>query len=451
MNIKDFTEAQKYLYGFIPKDVQALFVGGRGLNRTKYLLRLLDNPQEKIKVIHIAGTSGKGSTAYLLSLQLTSVGQRTGLFLSPHIKDIRERIQINNSLLTKTQFVKYLNEIVPYIEKMDGTPHGKPTYFEILTSLAFYIYGQEKVNYAVIETGLGGLYDATNVVSGNKICIITKLGMDHKEILGETISEIAEQKAGIITPHAIVISPEQDTSAAQVLEKTAKTKDAQLFIVKNNTNIKNIKEKQDQTIFDFQFLKYKLENISIGLIGRYQAENCSLAFAALILLCQRDGLILDEDSTRKALKVAHFFGRMTKQQINNKNIILDGAHNEQKMEVFIEAIKNIYPSGTFNFLIAFVNTKEFKPMLELITPIAKSITITSFSLETQDLFRKSIEPEEVAKELLRLGFSGARIIPDPNEAMRQLLLSPDKADVIITGSFYLISVLTNYEANEKKY
>ena len=445
MNIKDFTRAKKYLYGFIPTNVQALFAGGRGLERTKYMLGLMDNPQEKIKAIHIAGTSGKGSTAYLLSLQLMSAGQRTGLFLSPHIKDIRERIQINNFLLTEDQFVRYLNELVPYVEMMEGTPHGKPTYYEILTSLAFYIYVQERIDYAVIETGMGGLKDATNVVAGNKICMITKLGMDHEDILGGTLSEIAEQKAGIITPNAIVISPEQESAVRQVLEKTIRAKDAKLFIVKEGVNFRDVKEELDRTVFDFEFLNYQFDRLSVGLLGGYQAENCSLALAAFILLCQRDRLTIDEGRVRKTLAAANFFGRMTRYKINDKNIIFDGAHNEQKMEVFIRAIRNIYPLRTFNFIIAFVSTKNFKPMLKLIVPIAKSIIVTSFSLRTQDLFRESIEPEEIVRELLLMGFSQARIIHDPNEALRELVGSPDKTDIIITGSFYLLSALTNYE------
>jgi dihydrofolate synthase/folylpolyglutamate synthase len=407
----------------------------------------MDNPQDKIKIIHIAGTSGKGSTAYLLSLQLTAIGVRTGLFLSPHIRDIRERIQIDNSFLTSMRFVKYLNEIVPYVERMEGSMHGKPTYFEILTSLAFYIYEQERVDYAVIETGLGGLYDATNAASGNKVCIITKLGMDHKEILGGTIPEIARQKAGIINQNAVVISPEQDSNAVQVLEETVRSKGAKLFILKEGVNFENVKEDVDRTVFDFEFLDYKFDRLSIGLLGGYQAENCSLALAAFILVCKRDGLTIDEGSIRKALRGAHFFGRMTKYKMNNKNIILDGAHNAQKMEVFIMAIRNIYPRRTFHFLISFVEGKEFEPMLRLIIPVAKSIVITSFSLGTQDLFRKSVEPEEVGRELSRMGFSSARIILDPNEALKELLLSEDKADVIVTGSFYLISALANYEKN----
>jgi dihydrofolate synthase/folylpolyglutamate synthase len=447
MNIKDFTEAKKYLYGFIPKNMEVVFAGGRGLARVKYLLGLMDNPQEKIKVVHIAGTSGKGSTAYLLSLQLEAIGERTGLFLSPHIKDIRERIQINNSLLTESKFVKYLNEIVPYVERVEGSMHGKPTYFEILTSLAFYIYLQEGVDYAVIETGLGGLLDGTNVVEGEKVCIITKLGMDHKEILGGTIEEIAEQKAGIITHGAIVITPEQERGGMEVLERTAKSKGAELFVLKEGVNFGHVEEEKIKTVFDFKFLDYQFNSLSVGLLGSYQAENCSLALAALILECTRDGLVVDEGRIRKALKGANFFGRMTRRRINDKNIIFDGAHNSQKMEVFIRAIRNIYPRRTFNFLISFVDTKEFEPMLRLIIPVARSIVVTSFSLGTQDLFRKSVDPEKVGRELSRMGFSRVKIILDPNEALRELLISEDKADVIVTGSFYLISVLANYEKN----
>ena len=282
MKLRNFEEAKDYLYRHIPENPQLIFSGGRGLNRTKYLLRLLGNPQDKLKVIHIAGTSGKSSTSYLLSLLLKSQGKQTGLFVSPHIFDIRERIRLNNELISKNEFVECLNDIVPFIEETAKSSFGESTYFEILTVMAFYFFLKKKVDYAVIETGLGGLLDATNVIrTTNKLCIITKLGYDHMEILGNSLAEIAAQKAGIITKNSIVLTLEQAPEAEKILSEFSQKNRAQIFVLKDNLNFKNVRETKDMLTFDFSFQDIFWGDLSLGLIGLYQAQNCSLALAAL--------------------------------------------------------------------------------------------------------------------------------------------------------------------------
>ncbi len=442
MFLANFSDAQNYLSAHIPKNPKNIFSGGLGLARIKYLLRLLDNPQDKLKVIHVAGTSGKSSTSYLLSLLLSSANKRTGLFISPHITNVSERIRINNINIAENQFVESLNEIIPFIERVEKSEFGIPTYFEILTTLAFYFFWREKADYAVMETGIGGLQDGTNVVnSTNKVCVITKLGMDHTEILGKTLTEIAKQKAGIITKNAIVITPEQGPTADCIIKNSAKNNRAKLFVLEPEVNFKDIKENQGKTVFTFDFLKTHLLQISLGLLGRYQAENCSLALASLILLSSRDGFVIDEKKIRDELSSANFLGRLSRYQTNGKIIIVDGAHNEQKMESFIQTVSYLYKGEKFNFLLAFKSGKDFVPILKHIIPLSGQIIITSFVIREQDWLCESINPEKIAKTLERLGFFNFRIIVNPKEALEELLKSKDKTDIIITGSFYLISTL----------
>ncbi len=442
MKVENFLEAKRYLSAHIPKNPKNIFQGSLGLKRIKSLLLLIDNPQDKLKVIHIAGTSGKSSTSYLLSLLLSCVGKKTGLFISPHIINIRERISINNKFISEIQFVKALNEIIPFIERVEKTELGTPTYFEILTVLAFYFFRKEKVDYAVIETGIGGLQDGTNVVNNtNKVCIITKLGMDHTEILGKTLTEITKQKAGIITKNAIVITPKQESTASSIIKNSAKNNGAKLFILNPEINYKDIKENRGKTVFTFDFLKTHLSHVSLGLLGKYQAENCSLALATFTLLCTRDGFIIDEKKIRNILEQANFFGRMSRYRIAGKNVIIDGAHNEQKMESLIQTVSQLYPGEKFNFLLAFKSTKDFIPLLRLISPLAASITITSFKMKAQDWSCTSKKPEIIAEALSQIGFSNYRVVVNPQEALEQLLNKRDKTDIIITGSFYLISEL----------
>lgn len=448
MKINNFIEAQNFLSSYIPENPITAFPGGLGIKRTKALLNLLDNPQEKMRVIHVAGTSGKSSTSYLLSIMLTGMGQKAGLFISPHITDVRERIRINNRLITEKEFTTYLNHLIPHIEFLEKNEGIKLTYFEILTALAFYYFFKEGVIYPVIETGLGGLYDGTNVVENeNKYCIITKLGIDHTDILGNSLSKIAEQKAGIITPKATVITAEQLPEALKVLENRVKINNGALFIIKNHVNFTDVREMPDHTVFSFNLMDVKMEKINLGLLGDFQAENCSLALAALLLISRRDKFGFDENNIRETLIKAKFFGRLSLYKIGNKNILLDGAHNGQKMNSLAHAIKKLYPNKKFNFLIAFKSTKDFLPILKSIIPIAETITITSFVIKNQEWHHKSADPELIAINLKQNGFLKFEIIDNCEEALNELIKRMDKKDIIVTGSFYLISALYPYLQN----
>ncbi|MDO8524814.1 MAG: Mur ligase family protein, partial [bacterium] len=396
MKLANFKSAQEYLYSYIPESLSQTYSADWGLARTKYFLELLGNPQEKIKVIHIAGTSGKGSTAYLVSLLLSSLGQKSGLSISPHLIDIRERTQINNQLISQEKFTHYLNKLVPVIDQVSRSKFGKVTYFELLTVLAFYIFFKEKVEFAVMETGMGGLYDATNSVSNKtKVAMLTKIGLDHTNILGKTIGKIALQKAEIIQNGNVVFSTEQLPQAKKVVEKIAKERSTNLFWVKKGVDFTNVTLTQEFTTLR-SHLPGASVNIKLGMLGNHQAENCSLALATIYYLAQRDQFEFDIKKIKAALESANFPGRMEIKKINNEVVIIDGAHNPQKMATFLAAIKKIFPNQKFNFLIAFKKCKYFKQMLRQIVPLAKSIFITSFFTDKQDLVHLSQDPQDIA-------------------------------------------------------
>ncbi|EKE14049.1 MAG: multifunctional folylpolyglutamate synthase/dihydrofolate synthase, partial [uncultured bacterium] len=234
MFIKNFTHAEAFLSLHIPKTSAQTFPGETGLNRAKNFLRRLGNPQEKLKIIHVAGTSGKGSTCYLISSLLSAHGFKVGLHQSPHLTDVTERFQINNKNISKDDFVVYLNKIIPIINHRDEAclVSTSLTYFEILVGMAFYIFNEKKVDYAVIETGLGGKYDGTNVVSrSDKLAVLTKIGLDHVAILGKTLPEITLQKAMIINKNSQAISINQDPKAEEVIREIAEEKKAKLFFI----------------------------------------------------------------------------------------------------------------------------------------------------------------------------------------------------------------------------
>jgi len=440
LNINNLLEAQRFLSRFIPKEGGQLFTGDWGLKRTKYFLSLMGNPQNNLTVVHIAGTSGKGSTAYLTSHLLNSQRFKVGLSVSPHIIDIRERCQINNRLISIDEFCQRLSELIPFINKVKQTSYGSPTYFEILVVLAFYIFFENKVDYAVIETGLGGLYDATNTVTGNKLVILTKIGFDHTQILGKTLSKIAYQKAMIIKMNNLAISVWQKPSAQKIIEKISNNNQAKLLFVKKGIHFKKVKIDKDHVIFDFQTNGYRLKSIYLNILGLYQAENASLALTALFLLSKRDGFVIDEEKIRQSLLNVTIPARMEIRNFKRKKIIIDGAHNPQKMTAFLTNLKKIFPNKKFTFLIAFKQSKDFKTMLKLISPLAEFIIITSFFITNLDLIHLSVEPIKIANQLKKIGFYDWIIVNDPKQALSKIL-DQKSSHLVITGSFYLIGKL----------
>ncbi|MBN1168539.1 hypothetical protein JXA63_01475 [Candidatus Woesebacteria bacterium] len=437
--IKTNTQAIRYLYGHIPSGRKYIFPGGIGLKRTLYLLKLLGSPQNKLKVIHIAGTSGKGSTAFFISTILRSQGFKVGLSVSPHLLDIRERFQINNNLISQKNFIDCLNEIIPAVEETSKTKYGTPTYFEILVVLAYYIFCKLGVDYAVMETGLGGMLDGTNVVSRrDKIAVITKIGHDHTKILGNTLDKIASQKAGIIKPGNIVVTTKQHPKAFGVIKKAAIKNQSKMYVLDR----KNVKELSlvPKPTFTFNFENRTIEDIKLQMLGSFQVQNCSLALATAILLSGRDKFILDEKKLKRALGEVEFLGRMQKVVNKGEMIIIDGAHNPQKMKEFTKNLQIYFPDQKFIFLLGFKRGKDYKNILRYIVPLADKIIITSFFNQTkfQGMSVLSEDTKKIAQVLETIGHKKYEIFERSEDALKALIKSKNRVKVI-TGSLYLIS------------
>ena len=422
MIIKTFKQAESFLASHIPKTTSTIFPGEVGLNRAKDFLHLLGDPQEKLKIIHVAGTSGKGSTCYLISSLLASQGFKVGLHQSPHLTDVTERFQINNQNISKEDFVDYLNKIIPVIEKIKNI-----TYFEILVGLAFYIFNDKKVDYAVMETGLGGWYDGTNIVSRpDKLSVITKIGLDHTAILGETIEKIALQKAMIINEKSQAISIYQEPKVEKVIRGVANIKEANIVFVNrlNQLNRLNRLNRLNQ----------------LGLIGEYQKENAGLALTAVYYLSLRDKFKINQKKIKNVFETAHFPGRFDVKKIKNKTVIFDGAHNPQKMEAFIKSLVKKYPGKKFNFLLAFKKGKDYKEMLKIIISLVgtSKIILTNFLTENQDIINASEDPEKIKLDIIRYNRIQleTKIIPDLKKAWDAIL--KEDGIIVVTGSLYLV-------------
>ncbi len=413
IQIKNFLQVEQYLNSLVRQGSRQIFQGEKGLEKMKYYLSLLGSPQNKLKIIHVAGTAGKGSTCYLTSTLLATHGFKVGLHLSPHLTDVRERFQINNKIISKKEFIFYLNKIIPLIKKVEKSKYGVLSYFEVLVGLAFYIFYKKKVDYAVIETGLGGLYDATNVVDKkDKISVLTKIGYDHTEILGKTLEEITFQKAMIINEKSQVVVLNQPDKIKKIIKQVAEKKLATIFFV-NKTRL------------------------DLSLLGDYQKENAGLALKTIELISQRDGFKISTKKIKKAFNEANFIGRFDIKKIKDKTVILDGAHNQPKMEAFTSSLKEKYPNQKFHFLIAFKKGKDYENMIRYIIPLSSKITVTSFFVDNQDLIHLSEKPEVLVDKLIQMNFKNYQVIEQSKQALNQVLKS--KQDVIvITGSLYLL-------------
>ena len=421
--MKTYAECLNYLNSRIESKINTGYMAGIGLDRVKYTLGKLGNPQEKLKVIHIAGTSGKGSTASYISRILQVHNFKTGLTVSPHIEDVRERIQIDNKPISKDKFKLYFNKLLSNLEKSE---FETLSYFEILIILTYYIFNEEKVDYAVIETGLGGTYDATNCIKNpNKLCVIPRIGKDHTKILGNTLTEIASNKAGIINQNQYVIFLNSDkNSTAEILKKTNLTKSDFKIIEKNvNENAELLKDIAEK--FDLAY---------------YQLENLNLATYVTKYLAIRDNFNITNQKISNALKISDLKGRFQKFYLKDKLIILDGAHNPQKMKALVDSLTKKYQNKKFDFIIGIKTGKDFAGILKYVVSVAGSINLTTFKILDQDLHTDSVELDSLEKELLKQNYKGKiNKNSDVNKLLVELLKTKNKNIIVVTGSLYLLS------------
>lgn len=423
-------EAEKYLEKYVPSTIKKQFPAQLGLDRAAKLLKLLGDPQEKYRVIHIAGTSGKGTTAFLASCLLTTSGKRVGLHLSPHLEDIRERMMIDGKFISDQKFLSYLSDVLKAAEKCEDV-FSKPSYFEVLTALAMYTFAKERVDIAVIETGMGGTFDATNIVKRHdKIAVITRIGHDHTNILGNTLKEISTHKAGIIgSGNTVVALRSRETD--KVFEKRAERKKATLFLLDKN-NIQNVKASPKGIVFDFSFQNHTLKDLEMSLFGTHQAENVSEALLATLLATN-----ISDNKIRQTLKTIRFKGRIDMLKSGDKTIIIDGAHNKQKMKALTKTLKDTFPGKKFTVILAIKKGKAASDMLRLLHPLTSTLITTTFFKDTHDLIHIAYDTKTLTKKAKTLGFKNVIETGTAEEAI-SVALNQNNNYILTTGSLYYL-------------
>ena len=393
-----------------------------GLDKTIYYLEKLKNPHCKFPSILVAGTNGKGSVCKTLSKILQISGYKVGLYTSPHLVDVRERIKINEKEIEEAEFIEKIEQLRKIIEKQPY--HLYPTYFEALTIIAFLYFYESKIDILVCEVGMGGRFDATNVLP-SFIEIITKIGLDHTEFLGKTYREIANEKAGIIKEKTIVLSAKQKKDAMTVIKKKVKDKKSKLLTYGKEFEGKlNSFSSDGKMIFDFKG-RENLKNLETDLIGTHQVENLSIAIEASLILKEK-GYRIKEENIRKALKNINWKARF---QILQKNpyIILDGAHNVDGVKNLMKNLKMVFPDKKFNFLVGILKDKDYKNMVKILQKYTDHIIFTKPTSE------RALEPE-ILKGLVN-NRKKVEIIENPQKAYEFIKKSDE--NWLIFGSLYL--------------
>ncbi len=403
-----------------------------GLENIKRLMDTLGNPQDKLKFVHIAGTNGKGSTAAFISSILIEAGYKTGIFTSPYIQRFNERIRINNNDIENDDLAKTTALVKENIENLVAEGNAHPTEFEIVTAIALKYFYDKNCDIVVFEVGLGGRLDSTNVIQTPELSIITTISYDHMEYLGETLQEIAFEKAGIIKPNGDVLVYPQEDSVKKVFEDISLERNAKLHKADFST-IRPISHSLDGQVFDFE--KYK--NLQIKLLGNNQLKNASMAIKAAELLASK-GFKINEEKIRQGLLKAEWAGRfevLCKKPV----LVIDGAHNVQGIEAFVENIETYFLKQKITFVAGVLADKNYKEMFEKVIHLAKKfLTITPDN-------PRALSAEDL-KSFLNNYIEDVQAFESIEEAINNAIKNIDDNDVIcVFGSLYFIGEVRDFK------
>ena len=402
------------------------------LNRMQKLLSLLGNPHKKIHTVHIAGTKGKGSTATMLARMLEANGYNVGLYTSPHLVHLHERITVNSQMISDSEMCGLLNRVYAPVENMSKT--DSPTFFEIMTALAFMYFLDKAVDIAVIETGLGGRLDSTNVIKP-KVVGITSLSIDHQHLLGNDIDSIAKEKAGVFKRGVPIITVQQEPSAMRVLKSQAIAVKAPLSVTGSDIDFsqrfETSREHGPHTRICLTTPTSKFEHLRVPLHGKHQAINCGLALAMLDKL-KSAGYKIDNGKAAQGLRKVSLAGRM-EMIWDDPRVMIDAAHNAASIKALIHAIGQNIPYDSMVVIFGCNADKDVKGMLERLQYGADKVVFTRSNSA------KAMSPEDLAEMYTEICGKMCQTAPTLTQALQLAKNAVSKEDLIcITGSFYLI-------------
>ena len=430
----DFTyqQALDYLYSFIdyesmprPRDAEHY-----DLRRMDELLERLGNPHLKARTVHVAGTKGKGSVAAMIASVLTNSGYRTGLYTSPHLHTFNERVRVDGELITDEEITALVKKLKPEEQAVnERATYGKLTTFELITVLGFMYFDLKKVDFQVIEVGLGGRLDATNVVQP-EVSVITTIGFDHMEVLGNTITEIAAEKAGIIKRDGIVVSSSQVDEAEKVIASVCREKNAELIKVGSDVTFWGNEYDVDYQNFlvNGRLDRYEL---TIPLIGDHQLINATTAVAALEVLSEK-GFAITKESMRNGMSKVNWPGRL--QLLSTKPLlVVDGAHTPESVRRMRESLEKYFSFDKAIVIIGSSSDKDISGIVEELTPLFGKAIIT------RSIHPRSMSADTIVKEFRRRGVQ-AVVVDDFSEVLSVALSMAGENDLVCaTGSLFIVA------------
>jgi len=400
-----------------------------GLERVSYMLERIGNPERKLKIIHVGGTAGKGSTVMMISSILQADGYKVGSYTSPHLSSYTERIVINGERIKEEEIISLFIQLKPIIDELIQKKN-QPTFPEVTTVMAFKYFFDKKVDFAVIEVGLGGRLDATNVVNP-LVSVITNIGLEHTEHLGNSLEEIAREKAGIIKNFGILVTATEDEKVFKIFKEVAKEKNSKILRLGDQFRFKKIKSSIDGQTFDVIGEGYQLNGLFTTLLGDFQLANASTAVAAVKSL-KSYGIEVPDEPYFTGFKNVRWPGRMEVVQ-REPLVILDSAKDPLAMKRLAESVKELFPDKKINLVFAVSRDKKVGMMVREIVPLANEIVLTRHSLR-----ERAMDPASLAEEVEIYGkeFSVAESVP---EAVERAIKNSGKDDlVLVTGSVFTV-------------
>jgi dihydrofolate synthase/folylpolyglutamate synthase len=420
-----------------------------GNARMRALLKRLGDPQEQMRVLHITGTNGKGSTATFLSFILRAAGYRTGTYLSPYVFDLRERVQVNGEHIPKTDFTRWIKACRPHVEHLRDTEYGQVTEFELKTALAYAYFAEQGCDFAVMEVGLGGRLDATNVMIP-EVSVITSIGLDHTDRLGPTHADIAYEKGMIIKPGRPVVSAAVHGDARDMIRRLAGCRGAELIEVRALDGLIQRMTDGIPIVVEVGKSHYAILSLPTSrprkhltlaprLLGSHQASNVACAVGTIAALQQR-GFNVPDEAIKQGVRDAWLPGRMQIVQ-QEPLVVLDGAHNAEAAQALAEAVPKAFQYKRLILVFGMLKPHEPAGVLQHLLPLAHQVIFTSPPSE------RAYKPEELTgRQIPNVPFT---FQPDPHQAFREALTGAVPDDlVLITGSFYLIGEWEKTVKNE---
>ena len=392
-----------------------------GLDRIRKLLALTDNPEKALRFVHVAGTNGKGSTCAMLASILQQAGYRVGLHISPHLVRFEERIRVNGELIPGERLAALVERLQPLADGM--AEH--PTEFELITALAFLYFQETTCDVVVLETGLGGELDASNVIDAPEAAVLTAMGLDHSALLGNTLAEVAGAKAGIIKPHGRVVSFGGCPEADEVFRCVCRERDAAL----RELDFSRIREPRE-TLAGTRFTCTPYGELTLPLLGDYQTRNALLAVTTAEAL-QEAGWRITADNIRDGLAKTSWPGRLELLRPAHPAVLLDGAHNPHGMRATVDSLQKLLPGQKLTLVLGIMADKAVEEMLDLLTPLAGAVyTVTPDS-------PRAMAAAELAERVRGRGVP-ARGCETAGEALRRAVeTAGEDGAVCVLGSLYL--------------